>query len=55
MGGEALGTVKALCPSLGKSQGQEAEVGVVESRGRREVIGSFQRGNMSGKEVIFEM
>jgi hypothetical protein len=27
-GGEALGPVKALCPSVGECQGQEAGVGV---------------------------
>jgi hypothetical protein len=27
MGGEALGPVKALCPSIGEYQGQEVEVG----------------------------
>jgi hypothetical protein len=27
MGGEALGPVKALCPSVGECQGQEAGVG----------------------------
>jgi hypothetical protein len=35
MGGEALGPVKVLCPSVGKCQGQEAGVGVLVSRGRR--------------------
>ena len=33
MGGEALGSVKALCPSIGECQGQEAGVGGLESRG----------------------
>jgi hypothetical protein len=32
--GEALGLVKALCPSVGKCQGQEAGVGGLLSRGR---------------------
>ena len=36
-----LGTVKILCPSIGKCQGQEAEVGGL---GRGGVIGNFQRG-----------
>ena len=27
MGGEVLGPVKALCPSIGECQGQEAGVG----------------------------
>jgi hypothetical protein len=43
MGGEALGPVKARCPSVVECQGQE--VGVGGSRRKREGIGSFQRGN----------
>ena len=35
--GEALGPVKALCPSVGKCQGQEAGVGGLGSRGRGRV------------------
>jgi hypothetical protein len=34
MGGEALGSVKVLCPSIGQCQGQEAEVGGLVSRGK---------------------
>jgi hypothetical protein len=34
MGGEALGPVKILCPSIGECQGQEAGVGGLGSRGR---------------------
>jgi hypothetical protein len=34
MGEEALGPVKDLYPSIGKSQGQEADVGWLESRER---------------------
>jgi hypothetical protein len=34
MGGEALGLVKILCPSIGECQGQEVGVGVLGSRGR---------------------
>ena len=46
MGGEALGPVKTLCPSVGECQGQEAGVGGLVSRGRgEESIGGFQRGN----------
>ena len=45
MGEEALGPVKVLCPSIGECQGQEAGVGGLESRGRGEGIGDFQRGN----------
>jgi hypothetical protein len=33
MGGEALGPVKVLCPSIGDCQGQEAGVGGLGSRG----------------------
>jgi hypothetical protein len=45
MGGEALGPVKALGPSIGECQGQEAGVGGLGNRGRKEGIGDFQRGN----------
>jgi hypothetical protein len=41
MGGEHSGPVKALCPSVGKCQGQEAGVGGLVSRERGEVIRSF--------------
>jgi hypothetical protein len=45
MGGETLGLVKVLCPSIGECQGQEAGVGELVSRGSREEIGDFWRGN----------
>jgi hypothetical protein len=45
MGGEALGPVKVLCPSIGECQGQGAGVGGLWSRGRTEGIGDFQGGN----------
>jgi hypothetical protein len=47
MGGEAVGLVKILCPSIGECQGQEVGVGGLGSRieGTGEVIGDFQRGN----------
>jgi hypothetical protein len=45
MGGEALGPVKALSPSVGECQGQEVGVGGLVSRGRREEIEGFWRGN----------
>jgi hypothetical protein len=45
MGEEAFGRVKSLCPSVGECQGQKAGVGVLASRGRRERIGDFRRGN----------
>jgi hypothetical protein len=44
MGGEALGPVKVLCPSVGECQGQEVGVGGLVSRGRGKGIwgGGFQ-------------
>jgi hypothetical protein len=41
---EALGPVKALCPSIGECQGLVAGVGELVSRGRGS-IGDFQRAN----------
>ena len=45
MGGEALGPVKVLCPTIGECLGQEAGVAGLGSRGRVERIGDFWRGN----------
>jgi hypothetical protein len=45
MGGEALGPVKALCPSVGEFQDRETGVGGLVSRGRGDEIEGFQRGN----------
>ena len=45
MGGEALGPVNALSPSVGECQGQEMGVGGLVSRGSGEGIGGFWRGN----------
>jgi hypothetical protein len=45
MGGEAIGPVKALCPSIEECLGQEAGVGGLVSRGREEGVGDFRRGN----------
>jgi hypothetical protein len=45
MGGKALGPGKALCPSVGKCQDQEAGVSELVSRGRGEEVGGFRRGN----------
>jgi hypothetical protein len=45
MGGEVLGPVKALYPSIGELQGQEAGVGGLVSRARRERIEGLWRGN----------
>jgi hypothetical protein len=45
MGGEALGPVKVICPSIGDCQGQEKGVGGLVSKGMGERIGGFQRRN----------
>jgi hypothetical protein len=37
--------LKGLCPSVRECQGQEKGVGELVSRGRREEIGVFWRGN----------
>jgi hypothetical protein len=49
MGGEALGPVKVLCPSIGGCLGQEAGVGGLGSRGRGENRGFLKR--KLGKEI----
>jgi hypothetical protein len=56
MGGEAFGPVKALCPSIGKCQGQEAGVGGLVSRRNRDGIQGegFHRGK-PGNGITFEM
>jgi hypothetical protein len=51
MGGAALGPVKVLCPSIGEGQGQEGGVGGLVSRGSRERIGDFQRGNQERNNI----
>jgi hypothetical protein len=53
MGGEALGPVKVLCPSVGECQGQEARVGGLGGR-EGEGKGDFSEGKL-GKEITFEM
>ena len=45
MGGEVLGLVKVLCPSVRECQGKEAEVSGWVSKGSGEGIGGFQRAN----------
>ena len=45
MGGEALGHVKALSPSVWKCQDQEVGVGGLMSRKSGEEVESFQKGN----------
>jgi hypothetical protein len=52
MGGEALGSVKVLCPSIGECQGQEMGVCGLMSRGRRDR--GFSEGKL-GKGITFEM
>ena len=49
MRGEALGTVKGLCSSVGECQDREAGVGGLVSRPKGDGIGDFQRGNQ-GRE-----
>jgi hypothetical protein len=53
MGGEALGPVKVLCPSIGECQGQEVGVGGLASRGRGRGRGFSAR--KPGKGIAFEM
>ena len=45
MGGEALGPVKVLCPSIEEHLSQEADVGELVSRERGERIADVQREN----------
>jgi hypothetical protein len=45
MGGEALGPVKVLCPSVEKCQGQEAGVGGFGEQREVGWIGEFWKGN----------
>jgi hypothetical protein len=54
MGGEALGPVKALYPSIGECQGQETGVGGVWSRGCGGGDRRFSEGNI-GKQIPFEI
>jgi hypothetical protein len=53
MGGEALGPVMFPCSSIGECQGQEARVGGLVNRERRERMGDFQ-GKLR-KEITFEI
>jgi hypothetical protein len=53
-GEEAHGPVKVLCPSIEECLSQEAGVGGLWSRGRREGIGDFLEGKL-GKGITFEM
>jgi hypothetical protein len=60
MGEEALGPVKARCPSVGEFEGGKVGVGgwvgthPQRSRGRGDGIGGFWNGE-SGKGITFEM
>jgi hypothetical protein len=54
MGGEALGPVKVLCPSIGEFLGQEAGVGGLGSRGRCGEDRGYSEGKL-GKGMTFEM
>jgi hypothetical protein len=49
MEGEALGPEKARCPSVGKCQDREAEVGGLMSRERKDGIGGFWIGNQESE------
>jgi hypothetical protein len=52
MGGEALGPVKALCPSIGECLGQEAGVGGVGEQGEQgERIGVFRGETRKGDSI----
>ena len=55
MGGEALGYVKALCPSVRECQGQEVGLGglVCKVRGEKIRGGGFWRETRKG--ITFEM
>ena len=56
MGGEALGPVKILCPSVGECQGQEVGLGGLVSRRKgRSVRGRVFSEGKPGKKITFEM
>jgi hypothetical protein len=54
LGGEALGLVKVLCPSIRECQGQEAGVDGLGSRGRWRGDEVFSEGKL-GKGITFQM
>jgi hypothetical protein len=54
MGGEALGPMKVLCPSVGDCQGQEAGKDGLVSRGRGIRDSGFSEGRLR-KGIAFEM
>jgi hypothetical protein len=51
MGGEALGHVMSLSPSIGKCQGQEAGVGRLVNRRRGEGMGVFRGESRKGDNI----
>jgi hypothetical protein len=53
MGGEVLGHMKMLCPSIGECQGQEAKW-VGWGAGGREGDGGFSEGKLR-KRITFQM
>jgi hypothetical protein len=56
MAGEALGLVKVLCPRIGECQDQEAGVGGLGSRKKREEGGAREiLERKLGKGITFEM
>ena len=54
MGGEALGPVMVLCPSIGECLGQEAGVDGLGSKGKGGEDRGFSEGKL-GKGITFEM
>jgi hypothetical protein len=55
MGGEALGPVKARCPSVGEFKDKKLGVEEHPHRSRGDDIGDFLGGVEMGKEITFEM
>jgi hypothetical protein len=55
MGGEALGSVKALCHSVRKCHGQEEGVGRLVSKGKGREYGEGAFRGRPGKRITFEM
>ena len=54
MGGEALGPVKARCPSIGECQDRGSGVGGLVSRGMGGRIVGVSEGKL-GKRITFEL
>jgi hypothetical protein len=54
MGGEALGPVKVLCPSIGECQGPGSGSGWVGEQGEGERDREVSEGKL-GKGITFEM